>query len=541
MAGSALWSPVSGLQSPVSGLSFKPPTSGFPAPRLRLTVPPAVATPTPERDFSDLQKPLEHFRAKTKRLRVHPAESALLAVVGAHLVFLPWALGAMWAWAQWTSLAFAVVGFGLSLLPRQYTEEHTGANAFRLIMWPKLVRFPIFWLGLLLLAYVAAQGLNPAWRYTTSEKGWWMTAIPHVAGLPRGVDVPFVRGGPWRMLVVYASAWLTVCTLWVGFTRRRTVQTFLLVLAGNGLLLAGFGIAQRLLGNGKIFWFFDSPNAAFFSSFVYKNHAGAYLLLMLALTCGLAGWYYLRGLRRLEKSNPSGVLAFFGTLIAVSILTSYARGVTLTMLGFLCVVVAAFVAHQLFVPNEHRKPVVAIVLILIFGYFLKNGFEALRAGEAWDRIRQGVTRQDGSLEYREYATEASLQMLRENGLTGVGAGSYRFLFTIYQHRHPKLAGPGVPKMYWEHAHNDVVQFPIELGIGGMVLLLASAGYWAVGLLRAFFWENPLSVCTVFGAVLLVVYAWWDFPFQCPAILITWCALWPAVTMWTRFEEQNAKG
>jgi hypothetical protein len=44
-----------------------------------------------------------------------------------------------------------------------------------------------------------------------------------------------------------------------------------------------------------------------------------------------------------------------------------------------------------------------------------------------------------------------------------------------------------------------------------------------------------------GLALTVVYSWWDFPFQCPAILLTWCALWPAVVLWTQFEEQNLKG
>jgi hypothetical protein len=496
----------------------------------------------PATDYSDLQKPLEHFRARTRRLKIHPAEQTVLWVVGAHLVFLPWALGSMWAWAQWISFGFSVLGFALALLPREYSEEHTGASRFRLLTWPKLLKFPIFWLGLLLLGYILVQALNPAWTYRTDGTGWWMEAKPHTSWLPAGVEVPFARWGPWRMLLIYSSAWLTVCAIWIAFTRRRTVQIFFMTLAFNGLLLAALGVAQRLLGNGKIFWFFDSPNTQFFSSFVYKNHGGAYLLLSLAVTCGLAAWYYLRGLRRLEKSNPSGVLAFFATCMAVSILTSYARGATLTMLVFLLICIGAFIVHQLIIPNENRKPIVAIVLILIFGYFLKTGLEALRSREAWDRLKAGITNQDLSLEYRERATRASLEMLGENWTAGVGAGSYRFLFPIYQHRHPDLvmhAGGG--RMFWEHAHNDVVQFPIELGLIGVSLLIIGTGYWLALAARSYFWENPLSACTLLGAGLLVIYSWWDFPFQCPAILITWCALWPAVAQWTQFEELNVKG
>lgn len=491
--------------------------------------------------YPDLRKPLENFRAKTKRLKVHPAELTVLWVVCAHLVFLPWALGAMHPWAQWISFAFGVASFALALVPRTYTEEHTGSNRFRLITSPKLLKFPLFWIGLGLLGYVLVQALNPAWRFQQDARNWWMLAIPHVEALPAGVDVPFDRWGPWRMLVIYASGWLTVCAIWVGFTRRRTLQVFLVTLAFNGLLLAALGVAQRLLGNGKIFWFFDSPNAAFFSSFIYKNHGGAYLNLALAVTCGLAAWHYLRGLRRLQKSNPSGVFAFFATCIAVSVLTSYARGATLTMLVFLLVCIGAFVVHQLVVPNEHRKPIVAIALILIFGFFLKTGMQALRSGEAWDRLKQGITRADLSLEYRERATRASLEMLRENWQTGIGAGSYRFIFPAYQHRHPELVAAGGRRMFWEHAHNDVVQFPIEFGLAGMSFILLAGGYWVFALARSYVWENPLSATVVLGLGLTLVYSWWDFPFQCPAILITWCALWPAVTLWSQFEEQNVKG
>lgn len=495
----------------------------------------------PSRNLNELQKPLEHFRARTKRLKIHPAEMTVLWVVGAHLVFLPWAFGTMRPGPQIASFVLAVLGLVLALLPRHYTEEHTGSASFRLLTFPKLIKFPIFWLGLALLGVVLVQGLNPAWAHATDGKLWWIVEKAHLAWLPVGVEAPFEHGGPWRMLLVYAAVWLTACTVWIAFTRRRTVQILFTVLAFNGLLLALFGIAQRLLGNGKIFWFVDSPNSAFFSTFVYKNHAGAYLDLTLAVSCGLAAWYYLRGLRRLEKSNPGGVFAFFATCIAVGVLTSYARGATLVMLGFLLAAIGGFVVHQIRTPSENRKPIVVIVLVLIFGYFLKTGFEALRSREAWDRLKAGVMREDLSLEFRERSTQASLEMLREQWQRGIGAGSFRFVFPLYQHRHPELVRHQGRPMFWEHAHNDVVQTPIELGLAGTLLLLAGLGWYLATLVRSYFWENALSASVVLGLGLLAVYAWWDFPFQSPAILITWFALWTAITLWTQFEEMNLKG
>jgi O-antigen ligase len=150
-------------------------------------------------------------------------------------------------------------------------------------------------------------------------------------------------------------------------------------------------------------------------------------------------------------------------------------------------------------------------------------------------MKQGITRQDSSLAMRERVTAASIEMLQDNWLTGIGASSYQFLFPEYQHRHPDLAG------FWEHAHNDIAQFPIELGFVGMSFIFLAGGYWIFSLTRSYFWENPFSACAVFGLLLSLAYAWWDFPFQCPAILITWSALWPAIARWTEFEEQNSKG
>lgn len=493
-------------------------------------------------EYSALQKPLEHFRAKTKRLQIHPTELAVLGVVVTHLLLLPWALGGMRLWAQIPSLVLALAGFVLALVPRNYTEEHTGANRFRLVMWPKLIRFPLFWLGLAFLGYVALQALNPAWEYRTDGQVWWMRPLTPTPWLPAGVDVPFATGGPWRMLTIYTSVWLTVCTLWVGFTRRRTLQRLLIAVAINGVALAALGLAQKLLPNGKMFWFWPPPrDAVIFSSFIYKNHGAAYLILTLCVTCGLAAWYYLRGLRRLEKSNPAGVLAFFATGIAVAVLVSYARGATLVMLVFLTVCIVGFVLHQLFSKAVHRKPSVAIVLILIFGYFLKIGLEAVRSNEAWTHLRQGISGADGSLQGRWLATKASIDLASAHWPRGAGAGSFRFLFPIYQQRYPEIFTLGGRRMVWENAHNDPVQTVAELGLGGCLLVALAVGYVLIVLVRNYAWQNPLSGAVVLGLALVSIYSWWDFPFQNSAFLILWWTIAVSAAMWATMEERGVKG
>jgi len=500
-------------------------------------------SPNPsEAELSRLQKPLEMFRARTQRLRIHPLEKLLLVIISLNLVFLPWALGGMRLWTHWISLAFALLGFVVALNPRDYTEEYTGQGSFHLVMWPKLVKFPIFWLGLVFLAYVICQGLNPAWQYMQNERGlWWMQRIAYCEWLPAGVRVPIERGGPWRRLLVYLAVWLSTCSLWVGVTRRRSLQLLFMVIAANGLALSLFGLLQRLLGNGKIYWLFDFPNAGFFSSFVYKNHAGAYLNLTMFVACGIAGWYYLRGLRRLEKSNPAGIFVFFATFIAINVLISYSRGATMVTLLFLTGAVVGFVCQQMAAPRGLRRPIVLITLIIFFGFFLKTGLEALNTGEAWTRFAHAFSSSDPSGRSRALATTASMEMLRDNWLTGRGAGSYVFLFTSYQQHYPDLWAPGGTRLLWEHAHNDLVEFPIEFGLLGLLPLLGALLYFTVRLLRSYVWYNPLSTCVVFGLMLTIGHARYDFVFQNPAILLTFCLMLVAATQFNEFEESVGRG
>lgn len=506
------------------------------------STPPAAALRSTTPDYAALQRPLEHFRGSSgKRLEIHPTEKLLLWLLCIHTCALAWVIGGTRLWVQIPSFVLAAITFVVALLPRTYDEEHTGANRFKLVPWPRLRRFPLFWLGLALLALVAIQALNPAWEWRSDGKSWWMRRIEYLTWLPSGVRAPFERGGPWRMLLIYSTVWLTVCALWVGITRRRALRRFFVVIAVNGLALSLFGLAQQLLGNGKLFWFWRSPNPSFFASFIYKNHAAAFLNLTLAVACGLAGWFYLRGLRRLEKSNPSGVFVFFALCIAVAVFLSFARGATIFMVLFLCAASVGFIVHQLRSPAEQRKPAVIVGLVLAFGVLLFTGLNSFDSEKAWSRLKRGVMQEDLSLEARRTATRASIEMLEAAWPMGAGSGSFRFLFVIHQQHYPEIFMQGSRRMWWEHAHNDIVQFPIELGLAGTLIILAGIGYLLLQLVKSYFWENPLSACVVLGLILLLAYSWWDFPLQNPAVLMLACCLAVAATMWSRLEEANAKG
>jgi O-antigen ligase len=485
------------------------------------------------------------FRSPTRRVGIHPLEKLLLTVVALHLIFLPWALGTQHFWSQLVSLVLSSLSFIIALLPRNYSSDlANNSPGFRLLPWPKLIRFPIFWLGLLFLGYVLIQALNPAFRYTFTpdQKGWFMAPIAHISWLPTGMDTPFAKANAWRSLIIYGSVWLSVCAVWVGLSRRKSLQTLLTVIAVNGVALAILGFAQRGLSLDKIFGFWTPPASYFVASFPYKNHAGAYFNLMLSVCAGLAYWHYSRGQRRLEKSTPGGLFMFFAAIVTMIVLFSYSRTATFLMMGFQVVAFGIFIMRELVLaPADFRRPFATMVLatgigasVALVGYALKNDNVYARMQNVFV---QGL---EQTAQSRNLARDATWDMVKDNPITGWGAGSFRFYFPKYQLHYPEITtAPGVKRLYWEHAHNDYLEFLAEVGIIGVGLLLACLSFGIGKLIQVRFWANPASLLIVLGLLQTLVHCWADFNFQNPAILITWCILWPVLIRWTELEEARS--
>src|SRR6185437_13950716 len=137
--------------------------------------------------------PRNSLKAQTassgQRTPLHATECRLLLVLCVLLCFLPWALGTMHRWSQIISLAISLVAFLIALSPRTYAGELVGDGApFRIEPWFKLVHFPIFWIGLGMLAYIGMQIANPSWQYSRSETQWWLVRIKNVPWLPTGME-----------------------------------------------------------------------------------------------------------------------------------------------------------------------------------------------------------------------------------------------------------------------------------------------------------------------------------------------------------------
>ncbi|MGA3008354.1 MAG: O-antigen ligase family protein, partial [Opitutaceae bacterium] len=417
-------------------------------------------TPAPQSSRQASVPAAGRLRVEPGRPPLHPWEAALVGVTALHLCFLPWALGTMHVWSQLTSLGFSLLGFGLVMLPRNGTDEFSTGE----MPAARLLRFPVFWAGLAMLGYVAAQGLNPAWRYLHEADAWWIEPISHLSWLPSGVAAPYDISNPWRALTIYGSLWLLVCSVWAGLLRRKSYLALFTLLSVNAFLLAMLGVLQKLRMTDRIFWSYLPSNESFTASFIYHNHAGAYLNLMVALATGLACWHYQRAYNHLQKPGLSVVFTLFAGFIGLTVIFSYSRMSIILLLAFTLLTVGVFV-FRLFRRSGRvwdRKEFLPLALAL--AGFVGVGLVSLRTDKVWERFADAEAHPVATARSRALVRAAAGEMLRDRWLLGWGAGCFRFNFTHFARKYPDIYYyPGDSRQYWEHAHDDLLEFPIEFG------------------------------------------------------------------------------
>ena len=491
---------------------------------------------------------LDQFRRGPKRLKLHPLEKLLLWIVALHLCFLPWALGTMHVWSQGISFGLSLVAFILSLLPRNYRGEYVDGPPFRFHPSSKLFHFPVFWLGLAALVYILVQALNPSWVYRTNGLSWWLDPIHSVNWLPSGMDTPFGLSSPWRSLILAATALMTVCTIWIGFARRRALHALLVVLVLNGVAFAIVGIAQKLTQTKEILWFIAGKPDYFFATIIYKNHAAAYLNLILASAIGLALWQRHQAGQRLERADPSSVFLLAAlTLFVADIFTTSRLGM---MLGAAALLLGLGAYGVTLLKQRHTagSPAPLLVTLGLLIVFLGLGLSQVDWSRLSERFKSLIADRHSSVSVinRVQARDATWDMFREHPIKGWGAGSYRFGFPHYQQKYPRISEEQVwngqklvsHRLFFEYAHNDYVQCLAEFGLLGSALIGGIAIYWIVRMARLRFWTHPIGCTAVIATGVTAVHCWADFQLHNPANLMTLGAILAIASNWVSFERPD---
>lgn len=457
-------------------------------------------------------------------------------------------LGSMVPWQQLVIFGLSLLAFITVFFPLD-DDDHTPWRNFK-----RLLTFPVFWLGLLFLGYIAIMGLNP-WL-EVRDKGitenfywyhtqWWLSPVKHIDWLPSGVIAPFEFGNSWKAFVQWGAPILAVWTAWAGLRYRRSIICLFWVICLNGACLALIGLLMKLTRTDKLLWHFTSGNIAFFGPFHYSNHGAAYLYPILALCLGMFFYYMHRARRRMQKSSPSLFFLILAAMIAVAMVLSLSRGGIILSAGIL----AGFVILYLLslVATKSVKGVFAGIatLLLVAGIGVAVAMQFANV----ERLKQdfAVLKDDravanDAIALRLLLMEATLEMYLDRPVYGWGAGSYPWTFRKYQHmfKYKQLLNPFPAqwrKAAVRHAHCDWLQFPAELGSVGAGLLLSMLLFWlgaALYFFRAIGVEHIMIAC---GPAMSLVHALFDFNLSNPAVLIVFSMLVSLTVCWLRLNPR----
>lgn len=449
-----------------------------------------------------------------------------MRLLGAQVLFVVVAFGGVPAWSQFLFLGMALVTFLLLFMPgfrdgRSARSATAGENALLIL------RFPGFWLGLLVAAYVLMGAWNPAWTYVTDGAYWWMLERPHDPRLPSGVEAPFSGMNAWRQLLIWSGPWLTICTIHVGLRRRRSLEHLWTIIAVGLAAFGVFAFLQWLSGTDRILGLVESENPAFWGTIVYGNQAAAILNLGLIIALSLTLYHQRRLHSTLQRSSPHLPMLACGLAMGGSVVGSLSRGgiLALAVIMLLFVLLAALQAIR---SRMQGGPMAGMLIPAVVVLMLTSAFYA-----AFDRnlITRELSRleqvfRDPKRDLRYRLNVATIDMLEDRWLYGWGAGGFRHMFPLYQQKHPELRDLGWGRsVHFRYAHNDLLQFPVEFGLVGASLLAAFPVGWMVALARRRRWLHADAALRIAGAIVVLAHAGVDFLFYCPAILTLWGLLW----------------
>lgn len=334
----------------------------------------------------------------------------------------------------------------------------TGSYALALAWMVRLVLARKLPRGSLLLLPL---GVNVAWGVVQRAAGWtWAPSDAASATLN------------WAAYLALAFAAIQT------FPESAETEAFLRAALWCGAALCIVSTLQSFTSPDKVFWYFPVPRPVFLMG-PFLNHGQYSAFVELLLPLALIG--------AVQTRRPSyGAMA--GVMVA-SVIASASRG------GFAMVVievltVLAFVAGSTRDGWRRIGPTLGVIVALTASLTAVVGWESLTTRLALK----------GAYFDRGQMLLSSIAMIRDHPWVGVGLGCWPTAFPFYARYDTGE--------FANQAHNDWAQWAAEGGIpmlASQLFLLA----WAVRRIRSHPW--------IMGPVFVLAHAFFDYPFQKPAV------------------------
>lgn len=296
-------------------------------------------------------------------------------------------------------------------------------------------------------------------------------------------------------------------------SEKRLKQT-LLVIVLAGTFQAVYGSLMALSGSPTS-WLLSLENSHIATgSFVYKNHFANFLLLCLSMGIGLMVAGLSRGqqqskkaqLRQLISSLMKGkaTLRIALALMVIALVLSKSR---MGNAAFFISMTATGILAFFYFKDRSKSLTFLLASLLVIDTFILGAWFGI------EKVQERLTQTSFTQETRDEVVIDSLELIKQYPLTGTGAGSF---YTVF----PSVKGTNVT-LFYDHAHNDYIQFTVEYGVPATLILAAivmSALWQSFYAMRHR--RHPLMKGTAFGCMMaiigMLIHISVDFNLQAPA-------------------------
>ncbi|MDH5300184.1 MAG: O-antigen ligase family protein [Gammaproteobacteria bacterium] len=449
-----------------------------------------------------------------ERCGVEKAIFTLLLVV---LFIAPWPLGSNrdWAWPV-ISVLLAIAAL---LYVCFYGICFTASAALRQARWAVAC-----FLLLIIWQVLQSLPLPTAWinALSTGAAQLYLATDARLENVPLSLDA-YATSLAWMKTLTYVLMFVLLLQL---TTNRTRLQWLFGVVVISGLLQACYGSLMALTGASQGVFIQNNDVSSATGSFVNRNHFAGFLGLCLAMGTGLLvaklSTTPATNLRQFARQSLVTLLGEKARLrlalamMVIALVLSHSRMgnsaffISLLLTSVLALVVLWWRRKRNGNRRHHRhwRPVIWLVTSLMVIDIAIVG--------AWfgvDRVVERLQNTSMQTESRDEVNQYGMAVLEDYWLTGVGGGAYYVVLPGYQDE--KFTG------FYDQAHNDYLQFAIELGVPAaivlaMVVFLALAAALKALLLRRSTFYFGVAFAGFMAVSGLLMHSFVDFNLQIPA-------------------------
>jgi O-antigen ligase len=366
------------------------------------------------------------------------------------LVFTPLAYGAIEPWTE------AVVELVVLAMAVAYVIGGTLRD------WEIRVELPPGWLfGMLFLVLVILQTVVPG-----------LSVDPHAT---------------WRMTLklLAVAAFYLIC--WNTYRTPGQAQRAIWTMIIMGTVVAVFGIVQRMVWNGHLYWVGREAPSSAFGTFVNRTHFAALMVIVVPVALAFVMGSQPGETRRTRRwqlswadrlrewnsqnANAANLVGFLVLVMGGAALVSGSRGGVLAMLVALAAMVLGSLAGQRSWSGRATRLGFMMLLVVLAGLWMSS--EVVYG--TIERLSEELGRPDESWRVRIWADAFALW--RTAPILGTGLATFVAAFPQFR----TIEAPVV----FTHAESDWVQLLSDTGVIGFALVAAMVVSIALALIQRY--------------------------------------------------------